>query len=68
MVTLILVNRVKSAEFEDNETQIKVLKLLSALLPVPNRDTLKVLLEFLAKVHYWSDDRVGKNGEEVKYL
>ncbi|KAM7450627.1 Rho GTPase-activating protein 6 [Porites harrisoni] len=55
----------ETQSFEDQSTQITALRLLCCLLPIPNRDTLKVLLEFLAEVAQWSEDRIGENGVEI---
>lgn len=41
------------------------LRLLCCLLPIPNRDTLKVLLEFLAEVAQCSEDTKDDKGVEV---
>ena len=53
------------AEFDNQNMQISALRLLCCLLPVPNRDTLKVLLEFLAEVAQCSEDSTDDNGVEV---
>ncbi|XP_073252348.1 rho GTPase-activating protein 6-like isoform X3 [Porites lutea] len=55
----------ETQSFEDQSTQITALRLLCCLLPIPNRDTLKALLEFLAEVAQWSEDRIGENGVEI---
>ncbi|XP_078601198.1 uncharacterized protein LOC144876128 isoform X2 [Branchiostoma floridae x Branchiostoma japonicum] len=54
---------IATRRMEDN--QIAVLRLLLALLPVPNRDTLYALLQFLAVVNRHSQDSVDENGQEV---
>ncbi|XP_068701575.1 rho GTPase-activating protein 6-like isoform X2 [Montipora foliosa] len=51
--------------FENQNMQITALSLLCCLLPIPNRDTLKVLLEFLAEVAQCSEDTLDENGVEV---
>lgn len=51
--------------FKNQETQIMALRLLCCLLPIPNRDTLKVLLEFLAEVAQYSEDTKDDKGVEV---
>lgn len=51
--------------FKNQETQIMALHLLCCLLPIPNRDTLKVLLEFLAEVAQCSEDTEDDKGVEV---
>ena len=51
--------------FENQNMQITALSLLCCLLPIPNRDTLKVLLEFLAEVAQCSEDTFDENGVEV---
>ena len=48
--------------------QISALRLLCCLLPIPNRDTLKVLLEFLAEVALCSEDSIDDNGVEVSFF
>lgn len=45
--------------------QITALRLLCCLLPIPNRDTLKVLLEFLAEVAQCAADTIDDKGNEV---
>ena len=45
--------------------QITALRLLCCLLPIPNRDTLKVLLEFLAEVAQCAADTIDEKGKEV---
>ena len=47
--------------------QITALRLLCCLLPIPNRDTLKVLLEFLAEVAQCAADTIDDKGEEVSH-
>ena len=48
--------------------QITALRLLCCLLPIPNRDTLKVLLEFLAEVAQCAGDTIDDKGNEVSFL
>ena len=52
-------------DFDNQDAQIAALRLLCCLLPIPNRDTLKVLLEFLAEVARCSEDSTDENGVEV---
>lgn len=47
--------------------QITALRLLCCLLPIPNRDTLKVLLEFLAEVAQCAADTIDDKGKEVSF-
>ena len=54
--------------FENQDMQITALRLLCCLLPIPNRDTLKVLLEFLAEVAQCSEDAKDDKGVEVSLL
>lgn len=51
--------------FDNQNMQITALCLLCCLLPIPNRDTLKVLLEFLADVAQCSEDTLDENGVEI---
>ena len=53
-------------ELNDSKKQIEALQLLIALLPVPNRDTLKALLSCLAKVASFSQDTVDSEGNMVR--
>jgi len=53
--------------FGDPNIQITALRLLCCLLPIPNRDTLKVLLEFLAEVAQCAADTVDGKGKEVSF-
>jgi hypothetical protein len=50
---------------DDESLRKTTLQLLCCLLPTPNRDTLKALLEFLSKVDFYSEDRVDENAIEV---
>ncbi|KAJ7356193.1 Rho GTPase-activating protein 6 [Desmophyllum pertusum] len=52
--------------FDNPNMQITALRLLCCLLPIPNRDTLKVLLEFLAEVAQCAEDSIDDKGNEVK--
>ena len=54
--------------FDDQNMQITALCLLCCMLPIPNRDTLKVLLEFLAEVAQCSEDSIDTNGVEVSII
>ena len=56
------------SDFENESTKITALRLLCCLLPTPNRDTLKVLLNFLAEVASFAEDRRDENGIEVSLL
>lgn len=55
----------ETQSFKNQETQIMALRLLCCLLPIPNRDTLKVLLEFLAEVAQYSEDTKDDKGVEI---
>ena len=55
-------------ELNDAKKQIEALQLLVALLPVPNRDTLKALLSCLAKVASFSQDTVDSEGNMVRFI
>lgn len=50
---------------EHREQQIKALQYLLSLLPVPNRDTLWALLEFLSRVVEHSTDALDADGNTV---
>ena len=54
--------------FGNPNMQITALRLLCCLLPIPNRDTLKVLLEFLAEVAQCAGDTIDDKGNEVSFL
>jgi len=51
---------------DDVNLKKTTLQLLCCLLPTPNRDTLRALLEFLSKVDFYADDRVDENAIEVR--
>lgn len=51
--------------FDNPSMQISALRLLCCLLPAPNRDTLKVLLEFLAGVAQCAEDSIDEKGNEI---
>lgn len=51
---------------DDENLHKTVIQLLCCLLPAPNRDTLKALLDFLSKVDFYSKDRVDENAIEVR--
>lgn len=53
--------------FDNPSMQISALRLLCCLLPAPNRDTLKVLLEFLAGVAQCAEDSIDEKGNEVSF-
>jgi len=53
--------------FDNPNMQITALRLLCCLLPIPNRDTLKVLLEFLAEVAQCAADTIDDKGKEVSF-
>ena len=53
--------------FDNPSMQISALRLLCCLLPAPNRDTLKVLLEFLAGVAQCAEDSIDEKGDEVSF-
>lgn len=55
----------ETQNFDNQNAQIAALRLLCCLLPIPNRDTLKVLLEFLAEVAQCSEDSIDENGVEI---
>ena len=50
---------------QDVEKQMSVTRMLITLLPVPNRDTLWSLLQFLFKVNEHSTDAIDENGLTV---
>ena len=56
------------SELTQEEDQLSATRLLISLLPVPNRDTLWELLEFLSKVNKHSTDALDESGQTVSNL
>lgn len=56
---------VTTRKIQDRQLQAEAMRLLLTLLPPANRDTLWVLLRFLATVHRHSEDTTDRNGTEI---
>lgn len=54
-------------EIEDKKLLHSLLKLLILLLPVPNRDTLEIVLRCLRRVADHSDDKCDEEGNVVSF-